>query len=388
MKLNLGCGSLKIEEYDNIDIKEGRLAYPLDVPNESCDVIRASHLLEHFDCRQIHNVIKNWVSKLKIGGILKIAVPDFKKIVNAYVNKENINVSGYIMGGQSDPNDYHKSIYDKDSLANLLKSCGLSDITEWKSEISDCASYPISLNLQGVKHKNTAIRKVIAVTSLPRLSFTDHVSCLMQEIVAHGINVKMGTGVFWGQVLTRGIEKAIEDNPDYILTLDYDTWFKHKQVEYMLALMENHPEIDALCPVQMKRECDSPMMAFEGKDGEKMTQIEYSELEKDVFPIISGHFGLTVFRPSCFAKLKKPWFHGQPGPDGRWEEGRLDDDIYFWQNFKASGNKVYIANKVNIGHLQLLCTFPGHYTDNFKCVHVPLGDLNKPEKLPEHCRWI
>jgi predicted SAM-dependent methyltransferase len=385
MKLNLGCGSLKIEDYDNIDIKEGRLAYPLDVPECSCDIIRASHLLEHFDSRQIHDVLKNWVSKLKEGGILKIAVPDFKKIASAYINKESMNVSGYIMGGQSDKDDYHKSIFDIDSLTELLKSCGLTNVTEWKSEIQDCASFPISLNLQGVKEKNTAFRKIIAVMSLPRLSFTDHVSCLMQEIVAHGINVKMGTGVFWGQVLTRGIEKAIEDNPDYIVTIDYDTWFKHKHLEHLLALMELNPEIDALCPVQMKRESESPMMAFMGQDGKRLTQINHSELEKEVLPIITGHFGLTVFRPSCFAKMAKPWFHGQPGPDGRWEDGRLDDDIYFWENFRKCGNKLFIANKVNIGHLQLLCTFPGHYTENFKCIHVNLGDLNKPEMIPSHC---
>ena len=387
MKLNLGSGSLTLEDYENIDIKDGRVAYPLDVADESCDEIRASHILEHFDNRHVFEVVKNWAAKLKVGGVMKIAVPDLRKITTDYVNHKPINISGYLMGGQSDENDYHKSLYDKELLTSLLQSAGMTDIKEWTSEIQDCAALPISLNLQGTKVLNTVQRKVVAVMSMPRLSFTDHMTCLMTEIVAHGINVKMGTGVFWSQILSRGIESALEENPDYILTIDYDTWFKYGHLQRLLAIMETNPHVDALCPVQMKRECDSPMMGLLGPDGERLTKVDYSELEKDILPIATGHFGLTVFKASSFAKLKHPWFLGQPGPDGKWNDGRIDDDIYFWKNFIDSGNKAYIANKVQVGHIQLLCTFPGHYTDNFKCVHTPLGELGQVDKIPEHCRW-
>ena len=388
MKLNLGCGSLKLEDYENIDIKDGKLAYPLDVEDGSCDVIRASHLLEHFGAAESFDVIKHWVSKLKVGGKLMIAVPDFGKITKAYTEKKDMNVSGYVMGGQTDEDDFHKSLYDVDSLTQLLTTAGLADIEMWKSDVSDCASLEVSLNLQGTKTEQTVVQRTIhAVMSTPRLSFTDHMHCVMTEIVARGIFVKQGTGVFWSQVLTRGIESTLEMKGDYILTLDYDTWFRWGHVQQLLTLMERYPEADAICPVQMKRECDSPLMGMVDENGDRLAKIEHSELEKDILPIHTGHFGLTVFRASAFDKLKKPWFKGIPGPDGSWNDGRIDEDIYFWHNFKESGLKAFIAPHVNIGHLQLMCTFPGHYTESFKCINTPLGDLGDVKKIPDHCRW-
>lgn len=389
MKLNLGSGSLKLEDYENIDIKDGRTAYPLDVPDGSCDEIRASHLLEHFGAGEVYDVVLNWASKLKTGGLLKIAVPDFGKIAKAYVEKtEHYNVTGYLMGGQTDETDFHKSIFDRDSLVDLLESCGFADIKEWKSEVQDCAALPVSLNLCGTKtaEKEGVKRSISAIISMPRLCFADGMNCMMTELVSRGIPLKKGTGVFWSQCLTRMMEDVAKDEPDYILTLDYDSWFKWSHVERLMVLMEKHPELDALCPVQMKRESDSPLMGLAGPDGKPLKAIEHSSLEKDVLPITTGHFGLTLFRTASLKKLKKPWFLGQPGPDGGWGEGRVDDDIYFWRNFYDSGLKAAIANKVCIGHLQLICTFPGHYKDNFKCINVPLGDIGKVERIPEHCR--
>jgi len=387
MKLNLGSGSLKLEDYDNIDIKDGRLAYPLDVPDGSCEVIRASHLLEHYGASEVHSVLSHWASKLKQGGKLMVAVPDFKKITQWYAEGKQENFSGYLMGGQTDKDDFHRSIYDTDSLKRLMESVGLSDIEEWTSDVQDCAALPVSLNLVGTKTANTVKRVIHAVTSSPRLSFTDYMHCIMTEIVARGIYLKQGTGVFWSQVLTRGIEDVIEMNGDYILTLDYDTWFRWGHVQNMLTLMEKYPEADAIFPVQMKRETDSPMMGLIDENGERLTQITHDELEKDLLPTTTGHFGLTVFRASSFQKLKKPWFKSEPGPDGSWNDGRIDDDIYFWHNFRECGLKAFVAPNINIGHLQLLCTFPGHYTDGFKCVHTPLGDLGEVKNIPEHCRW-
>ena len=387
MKLNLGSGSLKLEDYDNIDIKDGRSAYPLDVQDGSCDIIRASHLLEHFSSHEVYDVLSHWVSKLKQGGKLMIAVPDFNKIAEGYASGKEMNVSGYIMGGQTDEHDFHKSIFDKESLTKLMESVGLSGITEWKSDTQDCASLPVSLNLEGTRAAMSVHRTIHAVTSTPRLSFTDHMHCIMTEIVARGIYLKQGTGVFWSQVLTRGIEETLVMNGDYILTLDYDTWFRWGHVQRLLELMEKYPEADAIFPVQMKRECDCPMMGLIDKDGNRLTQIDYSELEKDILPTVSGHFGCTVFRTSALKKLKKPWFKSIPGPDGSWNDGRIDDDIYFWHNFKECGLNAFVAPNVQIGHLQLLCTFPGHYSDGYKCIHTPLGDLGDVKKIPEHCRW-
>jgi len=388
-KLNLGCGKTKIDGYENLDIKDGKPVYPLDyIENDSCEEIRASHILEHFGAAEVFKVVSDWVSKLKIGGVLKIAVPNFEKVASDYVSKKETNPSGYLMGGQVDEYDFHKSLFDKESLTQLMGAAGLKDIQEWTSEARDCASLPVSLNLMGTKTDKQRIvnRRVSAVMSMPRLTFADTMNCVMTELLVRGIPVHKGTGVFWSQVLTRMIEEQVEKGVDYIITVDYDSWFKYSHVQRLLSLMENYPEADCVFPMQMKRDGDCPLMGLADENGEFLKQISIEDFQKDILPIRTGHFGLTIFRASAFEKLKKPWFVGVPGPDGGWGKGRLDDDIYFWNNWTDCGLKGFIAPTVNIGHLQMLCTFPGVPEDNFKCVHTHLGDLiGEVNQIPEHC---
>jgi predicted SAM-dependent methyltransferase len=386
MKLNLGSGVNGLDGYENIDIKDGRTAYPLEVDDGSCDEIRASHLLEHFGMAEVADVIKHWVSKLKTGGVLKVAVPNFAKIAKDYTEGHYDNIGSYVMGGQTDEYDFHKTLFDIQSLKQLLETAGLTDITEWTSECQDCAALPVSLNLQGTRQSDTVKRKVIGVMSMPRLCFTDNMNCVMTELLTRGIPIKKGTGVFWGQVLSRMMEEARDEGNDYIVAVDYDTWFRHEHLQHLLTLMETHPEADAICPVQMKRDGDIPLMGLLDDDGKPLKEIDLRMFDQELLPIGTGHFGLTVFRASSLAKLKKPWFMGLPNDDGEWGDNRTDDDIYFWRNFLTCGLKPFIAPRVNIGHIQLMCSFPGHHMDKFKCINKHLGDLGEVEGVPEHCR--
>src|SRR5262249_53231970 len=71
-----------------------------------------------------------------------------------------------------------------------------------------------------------------------------------------------------------------------------------------------------------------------------------------------GQFALTLFRRSVFEKIALPWFKESPGPDGHWQEGRIDADIGFWHNCIESGIKVGLAMDVIVGHLELMITWP------------------------------
>jgi len=153
LKLNLGSGDTVIDGYTPIDRKIGSEVYPLDgVEDESVEIIRASHVLEHFGHQDCKEVVSHWVRKLKPGGQLKLAVPDFQKVAEAYLAAKPMNVQGYVMGGQVDQDDFHKVIFDKESLTELLVNAGLERVCLWESELKDdCAALPISLNLMGFK---------------------------------------------------------------------------------------------------------------------------------------------------------------------------------------------------------------------------------------------
>jgi membrane glycosyltransferase len=60
--------------------------------------------------------------------------------------------------------------------------------------------------------------------------------------------------------MTKVIEKTIEqDNPDLILTLDYDSVMTPGHLSRMIQLMMLYPGIDALAPIQSSRHHDTTL---------------------------------------------------------------------------------------------------------------------------------
>ena len=375
MKLNLGSGSLKLKDYENIDLIDGKAAYPLDyIEDGSCDEIRASHLLEHFGYEETFNVLLDWVSKLKVGGVLKVAVPDFKKIAKNYIDGVEQNTSGYLMGGHIDENDFHKSIFDEDSLRELFQNLGLDDIQTWQDGHDTC-TLPISLNLQGTKTEKTREKplKIAAVMSMPRLAFTDNVFTGHKAFLPLGIEFEKGTGVFWGQILTKAMMKNLDK--DYIITCDYDSYFLKEHVVRLCQLMQENPDVDAIVPVQSQREGDNKLFGATS---------EQQKADGALVPIVTGHFGLTIFRTSALKQMTHPWLMGVPNKDGLWEEGRLDEDIFFWHKFHKEGFKAMLSKEVSIGHLQLMCSWPDTEENEYSPIHCYMNDTNAG-KIPAHC---
>jgi SAM-dependent methyltransferase len=206
LRLNLGGGDTHIDGFVNVDRKSNSTdaaeyeCYPLRYADGTVDEVRASHVLEHFPHAQTADVLADWVRVLKPGGVLRLAVPDFRKIAGAYLEGRGLPTQGYIMGGQVDAEDYHKAIFDEVGLREALRNVGLRNIRHWQSEIDDCAALPISLNLQGEKPRADPekLEAVSAVMSVPRLGFMDNFFCSFQALVPLGIPLRKYTGAFWG----------------------------------------------------------------------------------------------------------------------------------------------------------------------------------------------
>jgi len=203
--------------------------------------------------------------------------------------------------------------------------------------------------------------RVEAILSMPRLSFTANHFAWAQALMPLGIRPTMGTGAFWDQVNTRVMEQFI-DKAEYLLTIDYDTFFTKEDIEHLFALAMTF-QCDAITGLQTKREDGRPMLTLKGMldnppEGGK-TQVEKSWFAEPVQEVDSAHFGLTVISTAALKRAKKPWFWTKPGPDDSWNEGRTDADIWFWRNWRDSGNKVYITPRVVLGHGEYVVTWPG-----------------------------
>lgn len=365
-KLNIGAGAgVGLEGYTPIDRSIGSEAYPLAYADESIEIVRASHILEHFPFKDVYDgpkliepclerVLREWVRVLKPGGTLFLAVPDFEWIIR---NGNDPKAPLFLMGGQSHKDDFHKSFFVKGDLIELMKHVGLDEIDTWKSDAPDCSSLPVSLNLKGTK-KAAGLKislpptsremdvKICAVMSIPRVGFNDNWGCILEALRPYKIPMRRFTGAYWEQCMTRVLEDCVKDGVDWVITIDYDSIFTAKHLDGLMHNLGRNPKIDAICALQVKRQADTALCSL---TGQVSTGVCVDPIKVD-----TAHFGLTVIRLEALKEIPKPWFVGDPGPTLNWGEGRIDADIHFWNQWKDAGKTVYMDPTCRIGHMELV----------------------------------
>jgi predicted SAM-dependent methyltransferase len=155
LKLNVGCGKVKLPGWVNIDIEpdadlvmDVRKGLPFD--DFSVDFIYNEHFLEHITYEEGEMFLKELQKCLKKGGILRIAMPDLDYLIQQYgkdfkaeewfpsgyefvqTKGMAINISFYWWG--------HKYLYNEEDLRNQLMKAGFRNINrcEWnKSSYSE-----------------------------------------------------------------------------------------------------------------------------------------------------------------------------------------------------------------------------------------------------------
>lgn len=143
IKFHLGCGNKFIEGFIHIDILEfPHVDHRTSIDNlemfesDSVSLIYAAHVLEHFSRNDIDRVLAEWYRVLKRGGILRLAVPDFKACVDQYLeNGEDLSeIMGLLIGGHKDKYDRHGKIFDERLLTVYLQRVGFSSYQryDWK----------------------------------------------------------------------------------------------------------------------------------------------------------------------------------------------------------------------------------------------------------------
>lgn len=214
--------------------------------------------------------------------------------------------------------------------------------------------------------------------SVPRLGWQDHMFCWPRGLIPYGISPVRLEGAFWGQCLERVLTDMVEADDDpkapplWILTLDYDSIFEQDAVPRLLtyAVASGY---DFVAAVQMKRRNDEPLFTMCGEKGERLAEVGRDHfVYHNVITANTAHFGFTLLRADALKKMPHPWFIGKPGPNGRWDESRIDDDIAFWQSAQKAGLKIGVCPRVCLGHAEVWIKWPN---ENMQALLQHPGDF-------------
>jgi len=175
LKVHLGAGPINIQGWINIDAREAPHVHIVtevlelnEFSNESISEIYMCHVLEHFSLQEVDSLVANFHEKLTKGGILRLSVPDFDKLVTVYQAEENdlSTIKMALMGGQDYEFNFHKAVFNEKSLRDTLTSAGYGDVQLWETEedfgidlgdwsnkefVTARGNFPISLNIKATK---------------------------------------------------------------------------------------------------------------------------------------------------------------------------------------------------------------------------------------------
>ena len=350
------------------------------VAAETLDSIDMGQIMDLIPSDKALEVLKNAERVLKPFGTLRMSVTDFDFVCDAYKN------------GTGDPEAtlcgtgvLNASIYNRTKVSELVNHAGFEIISAadgsltWKPE-------PHLIGITARK-KRRAIPKipfddVHAIMSLPRISWTETFAKTLEVASQLQMRFTKSTGVFWSQSLERMMSGIVKDDGcKYIMTIDYDSIFDARDVIRLWQIMEDNPDIAALCPMQIGRDRSEMLLNMVDENGKSIQTAPVEFFYRDAIDIKNGHFGLTLSRVDALKDVPHPWFLGVPNEDGKWEERRTDDDIYFWHKMRAAGKRVCATPKVRIGHLQCVITWP---KDDFSLVHQYVGKFHDDGR-PAEC---
>lgn len=148
LKLNLGCGNVRLEGFTNIDCNPAYepdqlcLVQDLHYQEDSVDEIVAYDIIEHFDRNEFPKVLNHWFKLLKKDGVLHLRTPDIDRLVRLYAinlfcqipsNMTADRLAWHLFSEHEIDKMGHKWIFNKESMATALSIAGF----QWMEFRSD-----------------------------------------------------------------------------------------------------------------------------------------------------------------------------------------------------------------------------------------------------------
>jgi len=142
MKLHLGCGKRFLPGFYHIDIEpfpHVDLVTSIDklssIESGTAEIIYSSHAFEYFSRGESHEVLAEWLRVLRPGGQLMLVVPNFRMLVEIYLETSDLSsILGPLFGewaNESAGRIFHKMTWDNALLCSYLVEAGFENTHEF-----------------------------------------------------------------------------------------------------------------------------------------------------------------------------------------------------------------------------------------------------------------
>ncbi len=138
MKLNIGCGKKFEPDYYNIDLYDNLVAdkkmsaLDLDFADNSCQEVKAIHLIEHLGFYQSIYALSEFFRVLEPKGKLILETPDLEKAFRIYLNsnyEQKKDILSWIYGLPHEGLQ-HKFCFPSQLMIEILEKIGFDDIIQ------------------------------------------------------------------------------------------------------------------------------------------------------------------------------------------------------------------------------------------------------------------
>lgn len=120
----------------------------IPVPDQTFDIVFSSHTLEHFSFTGVDRVIKEWARILKVGGEIRIVVPNLRWSAKRILEDRMIPEDFWVLYGEQDyPKNVHYGGFTPSLIKHLLEYSGVFEDVQTHEGNLDGPPGPDSWNL-------------------------------------------------------------------------------------------------------------------------------------------------------------------------------------------------------------------------------------------------
>ena len=216
-------------------------------------------------------------------------------------------------------------------------------------------------------------KKVISVLipakgGVPVLFFKSFVALLNREPRNFDINICINSMSPLDNSRNTLVERALDQNPDYILFLDTDNILAANTIMGLVDSMEEN-NADIMSALYFEKSKPYFPVLRELRN-DIFWRVDNVELNKVMRVDIVG-MGCCIIKPSVFKKLKWPWFKYNYEKQG-YKTTQIGEDIFFCRNVIKAGMKIFCNTGLVVGH-------QGSGVDTFE--YLSFYDIRKESKI-------